>query len=322
MPATQTIQVVDGEPVIVTRKKKDKKSSGSVSNDTLNASFGAHDPLVDCKICDAVIDDGKMIRCDKCVCWVHQDCSNLSKTDFTFLDKPSSPSSIKWFCPKCEADDTNNPDQNTDKFDRIANLLVSVTRQNTEILTQMKNDWKQDNQKERILDKSIKRSVEEVYDDRKQKDDRQKNVIFFNQQENEDSADGKKKDLDNVKKVIKFVCPDLNTDALSEKHVSRLGDRKESSAGNLPKPRPIKITFEDPTYRESLLKNARKLKDSPHKHIGISADKTKKEREAELEIRKEFTVRKLQGEDIVLYRGRIYDSSEAPWLKRGQQDRV
>ena len=128
--------------------------------------------------------------------------------------------------------------------------------------------------------------------------------------------------MGNVKKVIKFVCPDLNTDILTESHVSRLGIRKEPSAGNPPKPRPIKITFDEPKYREALLKNARKLKDSPHKHVGISADKTKKEREAELEIRKEFTVRKLQGEDIVLYRGHIYDSSEAPWLRRGQQDRV
>ena len=83
--------MVDGELVTVHRKKKDKKSSGSVStnNDVLNSSFSAlaTDPPPPCKICETVIDDGKSIRCDKCVCWVHQDCSNLSKTDFAFLDK-------------------------------------------------------------------------------------------------------------------------------------------------------------------------------------------------------------------------------------------
>ena len=160
MPATQSTSMVDGELVTVHRQKKDKKSSGSVStnNDVLNSSFSAlaTDPPPPCKICETVIDDGKSIRCDKCVCWVHQDCSNLSKTDFAFLDKASSPSCIKWCCPKCESEDTKNDDQNADKFDRIANLLVSVTRQNTEILSQMRNDRKMAEHKERTFEKSIK----------------------------------------------------------------------------------------------------------------------------------------------------------------------
>ena len=86
-----------------------------------------------------------------------------------------------------------------------------------------------------------------------------------------------------------------------------------------PRPRPIKITFNEPKSRDSLLKNARKLKDSVFRTVGISADKTKKEREEELQTRKDFTVRKLQGEDKVLYRGQIYDRSEAPWLRRNQK---
>ena len=128
---------------------------------------------------------------------------------------------------------------------------------------------------------------------------------------------GRKQIVANVKDVIKFVCPDIKTDSLSTKTVTRLGTRIVASADNpSPRPRPIKITFSEPN---SLLKNARKLKDSTFETVGISADKTKKEREEELQTRKDFTVRKLQGEDIVLYRGQIYDSSEAPWLRRNRK---
>ena len=322
MPATQSSSMVDGELVTVQRKKKDKKNSGSVSSDILKSSFIAlaTDPPPPCKICETVIDDGKSIRCDKCVCWVHQDCSNLTKTDFAFLDKASSPSCIKWFCPKCESEDTNNVDQNADKFDRLANLLVSVTMQNTEILSQMRNDRKMTEQKERTFEKSIKLNVSEVLDDRRQKDDRKNCAIMFNIPENTDNDEGKKADIANVKNVIEFVCPDIKTDNLSTKTVTRLGTRTVASTDNLsPRPRPIKITFNEPKSRDSLLKNARKLKDSAFRNVGISADKTKKEREEELQTRKDFTVRKLQGEDIVLYRGQIYDRSEAPWLRRNQK---
>ena len=314
MPVTQTKGLVDGELVVISKKKK----HASVSAADLNSSFSALavDPPLPCKMCDKLIEAGKSIRCDKCVCWLHMECSNLSKTDFAFLDKPSLPSSIKWSCPRCESN-TDKPDENPDKFDRLANLLLSVTKQNTEILTQMKNDRKLEEVKERKIEKSIKIGVSEVLEDRRHKEDRRNNLIFFNMQEGTDNDEGKKSDIENVKKVISFVCPDINTDTLSTQNMFRLGTRKDNTPNGPSRPRPIKITFGDPKPRDFLLKNARKLKDSLHKHVGISADKTKKEREEELETRKEFTVRKLQGEDIVLYRNVIYNRSEAPWLKRG-----
>ena len=70
-----------------------------------------------------------------------------------------------------------------------------------------------------------------------------------------------------------------------------------------------------------ILRQARKLKDSKYKTIGISADKTRKEREHDLIVRKEFLRRKNDdGEDVALYKGEIFKRSEAPWKNTSRSE--
>ena len=274
MPETQTKELVEGEILAISKnskKKRDKRGSGSVSNaNDLNSSIIANDPPHSCKVCNKLIEIGRSIRCDKCAYWIHFECTNLTKTDYGFLEKPSLPASIKWFCPRCESD-TDNPNKNADdKFDRLATLVLSVAQQNTEILNQIKTDKKMEETKQKNFEKAIKTNVVEVLDDRKHKEDRQNNSVMFNIPENADNDEGKLADVKHVKEVIKFVCPEVNTDDLSVKNVTRLGERKAITKDNpSPRPRPIKIAFSEPSPRDSLLKNARKLKDSPQvcRHI-------------------------------------------------------
>ena len=121
-------------PVKVKNKgKKDKNSRGSVND--LNSSFSLldADPPSPCKICSKVVENGKSIRCDNCMSWVHSECSKLSVAEYKFLEKASCPASIKWFCPVCET----NPDKNAQrdqKLDTLAFLVLNVTQQNSEIL--------------------------------------------------------------------------------------------------------------------------------------------------------------------------------------------
>ena len=66
-----------------------------------------------------------------------------------------------------------------------------------------------------------------------------------------------------------------------------------------------------------VLKNARKLKNSKFQAIGISPDKTKKERETYQQERKEFRRRKDElKEDVVFYRGQTYLRKDEPWKNK------
>ena len=297
MPAIK----LDCVPINTEVKKKGKKSS--ISNTTILA-----DEPVPCKICSVLIEEGSSIRCDACLEWVHLDCTDLTTTSFNFLKKRDLPQSIKWHCPSCE-NKTDKPDT-VDQIDRLATLITMVTRQNAEILQSLHSD-------KTTVESKIKVCVSEHIEDQREIDDRKNKIIFYNLPETGEGAEGIKEDLDKVKKVIKHVCPDMETDDLTCSDLSRLGTKREPTTDRpTPNPRPIKIVLKGSPDRNSILKNARKLKGSIFQKVGISADKTIKEREIELAVRQEFAARKLAGEDIVLYRNQIYPRDEAPWLRR------
>ena len=60
--------------------------------------------------------------------------------------------------------------------------------------------------------------------------------------------------------------------------------------------------------------NARKLKDNNGlNHVGISADKTWKEREEEREVRQEYNKRKHEDkEDVIIYNNKVILRSQRP----------
>ena len=166
-----------------------------------------------------------------------------------------------------------------------------------------------------MVEDRIKGNVSEVLEAQKEKEDRKNNIILFNIPEHEDSERGNKWDRRSAANVCDFVVPDIN----HEIKIERLGVRRKPTPDiPSPKPRPIKVFLKDSNVRDRILKNARRLKNSAHQHVGISADKTKQERDRDYLTRNEFKKRKSDGEDIVLYRGEIYPKSEAPWLKKSR----
>ena len=300
----------DSTPVTETKKQNKQNASRKDSNCSLSASTQPvdTDPPSPCKLCDHLVDDGKAIRCDNCSTWLHFKCSELTKAQYEWLVKPSCPSSIKWFCPVCETEPGKDPEDN--KFDTLSALILTITKQNTEILKSMTNEKK--------VEKQIKVNLSEALEDQKEKDDRRQNLVFFNIPESADTDEGKSNDIGKVRDVIKHVCPDIATEDIHEQNVLRLGVRRASSDDHpRPKPRPIKIVFCDATHRDKVLKNARKLKDSKFQAVGISPDKTKKERDEYQQIRKEFRRRKDElNEDVVFYKGDIHLRSDEPWKRR------
>ena len=291
-----------------TRSKHNSSSSIELNNSfsKLNA-----DPPTPCKICDILVENQKAIGCDKCLKWFHSDCTDLTNDQYKFLSRKNTPTSIKWFCPSCV--DADNAQQNetvhtNSNLERIENLVLQVTKQNAEILQVMS--------REKMVEERIKVNVSEILEDQRERVDRKNNLILYNVPEGEEGGDNKSDDSDLANSVLKAVCPDMPS--IDNTQIKRMGDRRKPTSTNpTPRPRPIKITLSENETRDRILRQARKLKDSKFKTIGISADKTKKEREHDLSIRREFLRRKNdEGEDVVLYKGEIYNRSEAPWRSK------
>ena len=295
--------------MVITKDCTAKASKKSVSDNNETTDTAA--PV--CRVCNAVfVPPYKAIQCDKCSVWVHKECSDLSAEQFNFLNRKNLSPSIKWFCQPCESGHVQ-PDsvKNSEYIEKIATLAFSISEQNSEILQCLHRD--------RMIEERLKTNVTEVIVAQKEREDRKNNLVLFNIPENEDNDKGLELDKRYAADVCKFVDPEFSESSKStsvEFKIERLGTRRKPSPDNpSPRPRPIKICFSDHTRRDRVLKSARKLKDSAYKHVGISADKTKEERDRDYLNRTELKRRKNEGEDVVLYRGDIILRSEAPWSK-------
>ena len=111
-----------------------------------------------------------------------------------------------------------------------------------------------------------------------------------------------------VREIIKVVQPDLNLDKLNKNNCVRLGRHRE---GDRKRPRPIKVVFDEPSSRTAILRKAWRLKDSTqYRKVGISADKTQRERQEEQALRKELLERRRKGEDVCIFKGRVVTMTE------------
>ena len=94
--------------------------------------------------------------------------------------------------------------------------------------------------------------------------------------------------------------------------ITRLGQKKDG------KIRPIRITFVEPLKRREILINNKGLKiegqnhdlcecknPGHHIHINITNDKTQQEREIENKLREELKQRRIDGEDVIIKKGKI-----------------
>ena len=294
----------------MTSDQRTKSKSVSELDTTDNASDDSSSPCLKCK--KTFDHPFKAIQCGKCTLWVHFECSDLNGEQYKFLSKRTTPSSIKWFCPQCEAK-VESFDQNTqnESIDKLANLVMQITKQNAEILQNMNRD--------KMVEERLKSNVKEVLDS----NDRDKNMIVYNLPEEEDEEEEGRSDKRRIAQVCNFVSFSDSGDYTEFEPVDmtyvRLGQKRKPNESNpSPKPRPVKVFLNNVETRDRLLRNAKKLKGSALSYIGISADKSKEERARDYEIRMKFKARKSAGEAVVLYRGEIFLRSEKPWLRKKQ----
>ena len=283
------------------------------------------DEPIPCRVCATNVSketDG--LQCDRCDAWVHSEieCSDLTKPQFKFMKKCNN-SSIQYICIVCkdytiqtspsEAVCRDAISKNGAKIDSIEASIKTLKEQNREIFEFMKKKSKTDD--------SLRLHVTEELHIQNEKKEKACNLIVYNVPESDSKvskAQAELEDVQNVKNVFNFVCPSVDYSGLSSKTVTRCGDRREATPDfPTPKPRPIKIVLQSPSDVILIRKNARKLKDNEGlRHVGISEDKTYRERMEDKELRTELLKRRnVDKEDVVIYNRQVRLRSELPNFK-------
>lgn len=266
-----------------------------------------------CKVCSKMVGEEDSIQCDKCLVWVHQWCSKVNKSHFNLLTK--GPTNFKWYCEQCLQDMSEvvtdvQLARQAAKLDSLMKVVHSLQQQNQKILKLLGNEER--------LETKIKDQVAEVMEDLGEKKDRKKNVVFFNIPENPDKEPqaSNAEDRDNVANIIKELCPEFDSNSIEQNDVVRLGKKKTpTESESNPKARPLRVTIKVASHRNTILQNCRRLKNNKNikfAKVGVAADKTQKERDADSALEKELKERRAKGENVVISKGRIVPRGNPP----------
>ena len=256
------------------------------------------------------------IQCDKCNAWYHLKCTNLSPKQFKFLDE-SPHNEFMWFCADCQG--KTDPGmafaQQTVKLEALTQIVYALQQQNTMILELLKRD--------RGNDEQIKTHVLEVMTNQLEKEDLKNNLMLWNLPEGpmgdaDQDMVNEKEDLGKVREILTSVNPRVDLTKLDLTRVKRAGTRRKDRTT----PRPVKITLDSPECKDKILRNAKTLKNiTKFPKLGLSQDKTKKEREEYRQLRdKRDDLKKSTGEDWVIFRNDVVKRDAIPEiLKKGRE---
>ena len=300
-----------GRPSVSTSRPR---SQGKAADDNIYQSLDA-DPPSQCKLCpDLVYGDG--IQCDNCLAWVHcpghkSNCCRLSKKEFTSLRQ--APESVKWWCSVCENEGKEQSGSMNNKLAEhsailsdLRAIIKTLQQQNEIILDMLKN-------KSEPTESMVKIHVEQALENMQEKENRKNNIILYNVDESKKKGqEGEIEDEKLTREIINYVQPELDGAPINIR-IIRLGKPRDMTKADA-KPRPIKVNFDHSGIALSLLRKAYRLKDFRLRKVGLSADKTKLQREAEKSTREEYKRRKENKEDVCMFRGKV--------MTREERDRI
>lgn len=289
-----------------------------------------------CKICKKK--DDEAIECDICQEWVCLRCTGISKQVYELQTKDGE--TIDFLCQPCKKelpqirsllnlknefqketrinkkfrDDQQQINQdlqqrlsqveellkdkeiNDANFPRLQDLMSDRVKVNTVLEKQLK------------LNEVVKKQTKTLEED-KRIEEREKNLIIYGVPDDEEEENQMKSDFHTVKKMYANKVELEPTDMTQ---ISRLGERKTNHI------RPIRLTFSTSEKRLQILRNNKNLTiereqfemctstfcedQKKHKHIYVSTDKTKQQRETEKRLRDELKARKEQGETDLIIR--------------------
>ncbi|KAL8565637.1 hypothetical protein ACOMHN_063468 [Nucella lapillus] len=183
--------------------------------------------------------------------------------------------------------------ENDAKICSLTEIVKVVQTQNQTILRVLEGLGK--NQPAHVTN-----SVNEFMEEQKDKETRAKNIILYNVPEPvETGEEGQKEDEETISKLLGDICGEEEglRIARNKKETKRLGKPQIDSQQNT-RPRPIKLTLMNTEDKEQVTQKAKNLKNSKNfKKVGVSTDKTLKEREADKKLLTELRTRRDKEEE-------------------------
>ena len=259
------------------------------------------------------------IQCDDCNMWFHRPCSDLSSNEFDFLlncDK-----SILWKCNDCISTHGHENKRLTaieQKLDTVTNMLNNLgmleerIMEKVNVIVDKKINDSIKNLSEEKIEGKIKLQVEEFLDEQNEIEKRKNNIIFYNLPE-----ENIENDLQSVKDIIQKTTPELSAEIenIKKDNLIRLG-KFTSNSETSSKPRPLKVSLPDVDFKDSFIKNSRKIRNFPHfKNIHVKKDMTRRQQKFDFDLRKEKNDRKNAGEDVIVYNDKVILRTEHPHYK-------
>lgn len=283
-------------------KKKKSKKEGKKSSLT-------------CKLCQQVFtnEDDRLVECEKCENWECQACAELTNVEYDALQIAGS--RIHWYCGICNEDAITAVktaeliktkckqyiaelrDELIEHTDGKRKEMKAEIEQELEFIREEINSVREEVKVTRVDQKlesirneihSVRKEVKETsisgsadknLEEMELRDLKKLNIIFFNVEESKavTKEDVKKEDMTNLTKIQDV----LNTSATFS-NITRLGARISG------KVRPIKVTLNNTSEHQEILKAAKKLNtDTVFNQVYISRDMTPLERDSSRKLVKE-----------------------------------
>lgn len=312
-PAQNQNQNVQNSKSTSSRQSRSRSSTSSQSQITtvestndFDDNAGTEEYIYFCTKCSEEV-KFEAIECNSCHGWFHRACTSLKVREFEFLTECDE--SILWKCPDCmKVDGDGNrritaletrmgelSSQTNSKMENMSGSMKLLQQQNQMILELLKNST------EEKIEEKITAQMSQHLEEKKEVEEKKNNIIIFNIEEEKGEKENEIGDLETVKKILKTVNPDTEMlQGLELSTVQRLGKKKKPDPENPLRPRPIKVTLQSTDQKENILKNCRALKNSAWEKIGISTEKTRRERDEEQSLRMECENRKKKGEDVYI----------------------
>ena len=319
----------------------DRKSSTSGGNRRRNlrsdkdpSKQSNQEDKATCDTCKTIFTDenDKLLRCTWCEeGWRCIKCLGYTDNQYDFLSKDEN---MLFCCANCKdpvvnqkQDDalqtqlTNFMSDMSNKFDKLLESLGNkvdrdefdgLKKQVEGLETQVSSGNKQIADLNNKLDQTnedLAKQIDERFDEARERDQRSYNLIIYEVVEASGQAE-KRKEADEKEVARRFeeLLPknEIKIDGVYRLGKYQGGDEDEDENAVKPKPRPVKVVLQSRKDKDLLIRKlTQQRKNNPDKvkHIKMSSDRTKQERDQYKKLRQELEDRTNNGEENLYIRG-------------------
>lgn len=310
----------------MTRGRRGKQDGGKVKNGETDPKLDTNSDTHTCKVCEKVFcdDNDAMLVCERCDNFVCVRCTDITDSEYKVLQTSAH---LHWYCEHCETLALTAVKEDRQIEEKCSALFAEFRTKleeafSTQIqdikaeLSTLKKSMTQAKSQEADSIKSVVREEKKedsakLLSEMAERDRRRANLVWFGVpgSSSDDAQTRKTEDTSFVKKACSQALG-VEVDIVSCKRLHAQG--KQGSEGK--DKRPMLVTLKDGSQVDTVLKEARKLKDNDaFKGVFIKKDCTPLERAEmkalveERNLKREETRVRMGTEKWVIRNGRVVD---------------